>query len=148
MFPLLWGHIFNNLQLRLGFNYLRWQNSNSGCRPHNLHLSTNTSYAIISLCRSNQHPWKWACQDRRSVDHPWKWDSSADIKVSLEVVLLLFCLCRCCFSTTIFVDNLLTFSNASVVLILHETVPFNALVSSDAAFITSVLGMTCGFVMY
>jgi hypothetical protein len=52
------------------------------------------------------------------------------------------------FAAAIFVNNLLNFSNASAILPSHETIPFNALVSSDAAFMMSVLGVTCGFIMY
>ncbi len=52
------------------------------------------------------------------------------------------------FAVAIFVNNSLNFSNASAILPLRETNPFNALVSSNAAFMTSVLGVTCGFVMY
>jgi hypothetical protein len=31
---------------------------------------------------------------------------------------------------------------------LHETIPFNALVRTNAAFIMSVLGVTCGLVIH
>ena len=42
----------------------------------------------------------------------------------------------------------LTFANASAVSASCDTMPFNALVSSTAAFITRVSGMSCGFVIY
>jgi hypothetical protein len=51
------------------------------------------------------------------------------------------------FAIAIFVNNLLNFSNASAISPLRETNPFNALVISDAAFMVSVLGVTCGFIM-
>jgi hypothetical protein len=52
------------------------------------------------------------------------------------------------FTAAIFVNNLLNFSSASAILSLRETVPFNALVRSDATFMTSVSGVTCGFIIY
>ncbi len=45
-------------------------------------------------------------------------------------------------------NSLLNFWSASAVLPLHEIVPFNALVRSNAAFMTSVLGVTYEFVIY
>ncbi len=50
------------------------------------------------------------------------------------------------FAVAIFVNNLLSFFDASAVSPLRETNPFNALVSSDATFMMSVLGATCGFI--
>jgi hypothetical protein len=52
------------------------------------------------------------------------------------------------FSAAIFVNNSVSFLSASAILLLHETVPFNALVRSNAAFMRSVLGVTCGFIIY
>jgi hypothetical protein len=52
------------------------------------------------------------------------------------------------FAIAIFMNNLLNFFNASAVSPLRETAPLNALVSSDAAFMTSVSGVTYGFIMY
>ncbi len=52
------------------------------------------------------------------------------------------------FAMAIFVNKSLNFSSTSAILPLHETVPFNALVRSNATFMTSVLGVTCGFVIY
>jgi hypothetical protein len=46
------------------------------------------------------------------------------------------------------VNSLLNFWSASAVSPLCEIVPFNALVRSDAAYMMSVLGVTCGFVIY
>jgi hypothetical protein len=51
------------------------------------------------------------------------------------------------FAAAIFVNSLLNFWSASAILPLHEIIPFNALVRSDASFMTSVLGVTCGFVI-
>jgi hypothetical protein len=45
-------------------------------------------------------------------------------------------------------QSLLNFWSTSAVLPLHEISPFNALVRSNAAFMMSVLGVTCGFVIY
>jgi hypothetical protein len=87
-----WGHIFTSLHLGSGFCKLLWRNSNSGRHPHYLYSFTQTPFTIISLRGRNRHPWKWACLDRWSVNHPWKWNSSVDIGVGLEVILLFFCL--------------------------------------------------------
>jgi hypothetical protein len=45
----------------------------------------------------------------------------------------------------IFVDSLLNFWSASAVLPSHETIPFKELVRSNAAFMTNVSDVTCGF---
>jgi hypothetical protein len=50
------------------------------------------------------------------------------------------------FAVAIFVNNLLNFSSAAAVLPFCETILFYALVRSNAAFMMSVLGVTCGFV--
>jgi hypothetical protein len=52
------------------------------------------------------------------------------------------------FAVAIFVNSLLNFFNTSAILPFRETNPFNALISSNAALMTSVLGVTCGFVIY
>ncbi len=52
------------------------------------------------------------------------------------------------FAMAIFVNNSLNFLSASAISPLRETVPFNALVRSNVAFMMSVLGVTCGFVIY
>jgi hypothetical protein len=103
---------------------------------------TNTSYVTNSLGRSNLHPWKWAFQDRWSVDHPWKWDSLASIGVGWRLFWHSFVFPIAAFAIAIFVNNLLNFLNASALSPLRETVFLNVLVSSDAAFMMSVSGMT------
>ncbi len=45
-------------------------------------------------------------------------------------------------------NSLLNFWSASAILPLREIVLYNALVRSDAAFMMSVLSVTCGFVIY
>ncbi len=53
------------------------------------------------------------------------------------------------FAVAILVNSLLNFLSASAISPLPETNPFNALlVRSNAAFMTSVLGVTCRFVIY
>ncbi len=111
-------------------------------------LSINTLYATISLHRSIWHPWKWACQDRWSVDHPWNWTAWRALGWVWRLVCCFFVFVIAAYATAIFVNNLLSFPNASAVSTLRETIPFNPLVSFNAAFMTSVSGVTCGFVMY
>ncbi len=52
------------------------------------------------------------------------------------------------FAVAIFVNNSMKFWSASAVLPLRDTIPFNALVRSDATFMMSVSGVTCKFVIY
>jgi hypothetical protein len=78
----------------------------------------------------------------------WKWYSLASIGVGLEVIYYSLAFAIADFATAIFLNNLLNFSSASAVLPSRETVPFNSLVRFDASFMTNVLGVTCGFVIY
>ncbi len=112
------------------FNSLHWHYSNSCC------------------CPNHWHPWKWACWDRWSIGHPWKWYHLAGIGVFWRLFRCSFAFANSNFAAAIFVNNSLNFLSTSAVLLLHETTPLNALVRSDVAFMTSVLGVTYGFMIY
>lgn len=91
---------------------------------------------LVSAVFHSGHPWK--------LGHAWEWYHVVWL-LSLLVVLALV---RSASAAAILVNSSLTLVRASASSVSRVIVPFKALVSSPAAFKTSVSGVTCGFVMY
>jgi hypothetical protein len=140
MFPLARGLIPNNLQSRS--NNLRQS-------MYNLSFTTTTHHATIIHWGSGLHPWKgYGWLSVRIDEHPWKWYRPAGIRVGTASVSLLFYLRRCCFCLCYFVKQFAHSCQCISCFCLARHRALNALVSSDAAFNTSVSSVSWGFVMY